>query len=109
MVVREISGWVWSGNVRTTVEYLSRWVGYAFDDGDWQAIEHALPETSWEPPEHWYHYPIMGTPALTVWFACSPGADPVGVRIRGDIGDILEARIDTQLTVLADLRPPIGS
>jgi hypothetical protein len=104
MPVREVQGWVCAVNVRTAMEYLSRWVGYEFDDWDWQAIEFALPGTSWDE-EKWYDYPIVGSPALTVLVAHSPDADPVGVRVRGDIDDILQARIETLLLVLANVRP----
>jgi hypothetical protein len=34
MSSREVAGWVCEPKVRTAMEYLSRWVGYGFDDLD---------------------------------------------------------------------------
>lgn len=104
MTEREISGWIWPEHVRTTAEHLSTWIGYRFDDMDAQAIEHALPQTSSDTPERWYDYPLSGTPHLTLWLAHDPNADPVSVRVAGDIDDILHARIDTLLSVLSSVR-----
>lgn len=109
MAVPEIGRWVWPENVRTTVQYLSLFVGYDFDDTDWQAIRQGLTDTTCEPPERWYDYPIVGTPTLTVFLALDPGADPVFVRVRGDMDEILRTRIDTLLSVLADVRPPTSA
>lgn len=105
MSVRQVSGWVYEVNVRTAMEYLSRWVEYDFDDTDWQAIEFGLPETSSDEPEQWYDYPIVGSPILTVLLALAPGAEPVFVVVRGDIDDVLQARIETLLSVLSNVCP----
>jgi hypothetical protein len=105
MPVSEVRGWVWSGNVRTGLEYVSRWVGYEFDDTDWQAVENGLPDTSAEEPERWYDYPIVGSPQLVVLVAVNPGADPVDIRVQGEMDDILAVRIETLLSVLADVMP----
>ncbi len=101
----EVSGWVWSGHVRTALQWISRWVGYDFDDTDWQVVEDALPRTSWEPPEQWYDYPIIGTPTLTAYVAREPGADPVGIRVQGTLDPILTTQIETLLSLLADVVP----
>lgn len=103
---REIAGWIWPEHVRTTTEFLSGWINYPFDDTDWQAIEQALPETSSDTPEHWYDYPLAGTPPLTLRLARDPNADPVSIRVTGKITTTLDAKIDTLLSVLASVRCP---
>jgi len=45
------------------------------------------------------HTDAYGLPRL------DPGADLTFVRVRGDMDEILRTRIDTLLSVLADVRP----
>ena len=40
-------------------------------------------------------------PELTVLLDRDPGADPVTMCVRGEMDDILRARVDTLLSVLA--------
>ncbi|RZT20118.1 hypothetical protein EV649_3260 [Kribbella sp. VKM Ac-2569] len=103
MTVAKVSGWVWSANLRTALKHISWSVGYAFDDWDWEAMETALPQTSWDPPEHWYDYPIIGDQTLTVHLAHNSGDDPVGIRVEGDLDEILAARIETIIDLLSDI------
>lgn len=105
MATRQIGGWVWPDKLQLALQYVSMWVGYPFDDSDWQAIEHGLHDTTAEHPQRWYDYPIVGTPSLTVLIARNPGADPIDVKVQGDIDDILAAKIDTLLSVLAKTTP----
>ena len=77
---------------------------YDFDDSDWQAIEHGSAESSWEPPERWYDYPIAGVPELIVSFARDENAGLIGLRVSGDLDEVLEARVETLLTLFADRR-----
>ncbi|MEQ7011291.1 hypothetical protein ABN028_34495 [Actinopolymorpha sp. B17G11] len=106
MAVSEVAGWVWPANLRTTMQYLSMWIGYDFDDTDWDAINHGFLKTSGDPPGRpQYDYPIVGSPILTVLLARDPGADPVSVLVRGEMDDILRARIDTLLSILAEVQP----
>ena len=98
-----VSGWVWPSNVRQLFTWLSLYVGYAFDESDWQAIETALPDTDNEAENGWYNYPIAGVPPLRVSVARSGDADPVMVNVSGDMDAVLEARIDTLVSVMADV------
>jgi hypothetical protein len=91
--------------VRTALVHISLWVGYTFDEADWQAVENALPETRWDPPEQWYDYPIVGSRTLTVFLARADGADPVGIRVQGELDEVLAARIETIIAILADVVP----
>jgi hypothetical protein len=98
-----VEGWVWPANLRTALRHISAWVDYTFDDWDWDAVEAALPQSSWDPPEHWYDYPIIGSRTLTVYLAHDDGFEPVGVRVEGDLDEVLAARIETILGLLADI------
>jgi hypothetical protein len=100
-----VAGWVRSENVSALMTWLSFFVGYAYDDSDWQAVEAALPGTDADNASGWYDYPLVGTPPLTVWLAQNVGADPVSVRVEGDMDVVLAARVDTLVSVLADVRP----
>jgi len=104
MMTREITGWIWESHARTTVEYLARWVGYDFDDFDWGDIETGIAESTWEPPERWYDYSIEGDLELAVSFARDENDRLIGIKVTGEMDAILEARIDTLLTLLADRR-----
>lgn len=101
----EVAGWVLPGNVRTLMTWLAHYVGYAYDDSDWQALEMALSATDAETAEGWYDYPLAGSPVLTVSLAQTPGDSPVSVRVTGRIDAVLAARVDTLLSVLADVYP----
>jgi hypothetical protein len=107
-MVNEVSGWVWPANVRKALEYISSCVDYRFDDLDWTAVETALPHTSWDPPERWYDYPIVGTQTLTVLLACDSAFDPVGITVRGDLDPVQVATIETTIAILADIVPADG-
>ncbi|MEV4260443.1 hypothetical protein [Kribbella sp. NPDC049584] len=103
MTVSEVQGWIWPPNVRTALEHISALVGYSFDDWDWTAVETALPHTSWDPPERWYDYPIVGTQTLTVHLANDDFAHPVAIRVHGELDEVLAARIDTIIRLLSDV------
>lgn len=103
MTEQEITGWVWSGNVRTMMRWLAHFVGYTFDDSDWEAVSTGLPGTDSGTPDGWYNYPISGTSDLTVWPAENPGAAPVSVRVVGATDAVLVARIETLVGVLAEV------
>lgn len=102
---REVSGWVMETNVYTMLTTLSRWVGYTFDDFDWGAIVTALPETDAGAADRWYEYPLLGTWPVTVSLAINHGAAPVEVRVSGAFDEVLAARIDTMLNLLAEVTP----
>lgn len=78
-------------------------MGYSFDQTDWQAIETALPTTDADTADGWYEYPLTGTPPLTVSLARTVDALPVMVRVVGEMDQVLEARIDTLVSVLAEV------
>jgi hypothetical protein len=100
----QVDGWVWPENVQPMLRLLSGYIGYAFDDSDWQAVEAALPETDADDHDAWYAYPLLGSPPLTVALAQNVGAEPVAVRVSGARDAVLSARISTVLDALADMR-----
>jgi hypothetical protein len=79
--------------------------GYSFDDLDWQAIESAPPQTTADLSDGSYDYPLSGEPSLVVRLAVNPGASPVDVRVVGDLDATLQAKLETLLALLADVRP----
>ncbi|NIK56941.1 hypothetical protein [Kribbella shirazensis] len=99
-----VAGWVWPANLRAALRHISACVDYTFDDWDWDAVEAALPQTDWEPLEHWYDYPIIGSRTLTVHLAHDDGFEPVGIRVEGELDEVLAARIETIIALLSDIR-----
>ncbi len=49
-----IAGWVWSANVRPALVWLAHYVGYRFDETDWQAVSTALPQTDADADDRLY-------------------------------------------------------
>jgi|HubBroStandDraft_1064217.scaffolds.fasta_scaffold337671_2 hypothetical protein len=103
----EVGGWILPGNVHTLMFWIAHYVGYSFDDSEWQAVQAALPGTDAEKDSGWYDYPLLGEPALTVWLAENPGDTPVSVRVTGDMDAVLAARVETVIHVLQDVDPAI--
>jgi len=97
---REVAGWIEEDNLVLALERLSGFVGYRFDDLDETALVGALENTDDETDDRWFEYPLQGSPALTVRIARAVGSGDVIVVVRGAIGDILAARIETLLDVL---------
>lgn len=93
---------MWDSNVRALLGDLSRFVGYAFDDSDWRAIETALPDTDADDPDSFYEYPLVGRPQLTVRLARASGAYPVTVIVSGRMNRVLRARIETAIELLSE-------
>ncbi len=100
-----VSGWVWPSNVRQLCFWLSHYVGYKFDEWDWDAIAAALPNTDADSEGGWYEYPLSGEPLLTLHLARNTGASPVSVRVVGPLDALLAARAETLLDVFSDVRP----
>ncbi len=99
-----MGGWVWPSNVERLLFWASHYVGYRFDHLDSQAVKTALPATDDEREDGWFEYPLVGAPALRVRLAQSLGAEPVIVRVIGELDDRLAARIETLLDVLSDVQ-----
>jgi len=96
-----VDGWVFEENVVRFLEHLSRAIGYEYDAADEDALVGALDETDDESATAWFRYPLQGRPPLVVSLARAVGGSVVGVRVDGDIDAVLEARIDTMLSLLS--------
>ncbi len=103
MSEEEVGGWVWPSNVRPLLTYISLYAGYSFDDLDWQAIETALLHTDADDPASFYEYPLVGRTELVVRLAQNVGADPVAVRVSGSMDLVLKTRVETLLSILAEV------
>jgi hypothetical protein len=101
----DVGGWILPANVRTLMFWTAHYVGYSFDESDWQAVRAALPMTNAEQASGWYDYPLIGSPALTVWLAQVPGDSSVSVRVTGLMDEVLAARFETLIHVLQDVGP----
>jgi hypothetical protein len=100
----EVGGWVWAVNVPALMRQLATLIGYAYDEFDEDAVEAGLAGTDADQASGWYDYPLIGQPALTVGLAQNVGAEPVSVRVVGDMDPVLAARVDTVISVLAAVR-----
>ncbi|MCT9082048.1 hypothetical protein [Streptomyces fulvoviolaceus] len=108
----ELDGPVRSRNLRTFLELLSGYLGYEFDDTDWDTIALGIePTDDEEDVAAWYTYPLEGSiHAVRVSLAYARPypedddgePDTVSVLVAGaDSGD-LRLRIDTLITALAE-------
>jgi hypothetical protein len=98
-----VLGWVWPSNVRPFLTHAASYIGYEFDDSDWMAVETALAQTDADNPDTFYEYPLVGRPELVVQLAQNVGAAPVDVVVTGPMDAVLKARVETLLSVLADV------
>jgi hypothetical protein len=98
---REVSGWIHRDTVRFAFGYLASLVGYAFDQHDEAALVGALDGTDEGNEASWFEYPLEGSPALRVRMAADPGSETVTVGVQGEMDDVLAARVETTLDLLA--------
>ncbi|MFF4901843.1 hypothetical protein [Streptomyces sp. NPDC001068] len=99
-----IAGWIWSRNLRAFLELLSRYVGYDFDETDWQAIEAGVQETDDEVSGSWYRYAVVGTNAtVQVALARAVGGEEVSVSVTGAETPELQLRTDTLMSAFAGI------
>ena len=96
-----VDGWVWPSTVHTMMVFLSSFIDYGFGYSDWDAVRFGLEGTDADRTDGYYEYPLVGAPVLTVRLARNVGADPVSVSVTGPMSVVLEARIDTLISVLA--------
>ncbi|MGB9996207.1 hypothetical protein ACPMJQ_16700 [Streptomyces pseudogriseolus] len=100
----QIAGWIMDRNLRAFLELLSRYVGYAFDDTDWDTIETGVRDTDDETSDGWYSYPLAGTHAtLDVGLARSVGSEVMSVSVTGVETPELQLRTDTLLSAFAGI------
>lgn len=92
--------WIIDTNLRPLCESVAEFVGYAFDDSDWQAIDTALPTTDVEQSS-WYDYPLLGQVSVTLLVAADPGSSVVFVRLVGVSDDRTKAQIEAALHIFA--------
>jgi hypothetical protein len=96
-----VDGWIFEDNVERFLVWLARYVGYAYDHLDEQALVGAL-DTTDDESDCWFEYPLVGTPHVPVRLARSLDSSVVIVQVRGQLHDVLAARIDTLLNIYAD-------
>jgi hypothetical protein len=93
--------WILTANVRPLVESLAALIDYETDDWDWDAIEAGLRDTDAEDPQGWYDYPLIGTTTLRLDLANDPGSIVTMVQVHHPPNQLLTARIDTIISMLA--------
>jgi len=103
-VVTEVGGWVWEANVGVALRQLAFVARYELDPVDLQTINSGLATTDADA-DRWYTYPFVGEHSVDLHLAVNPGAAPVSIRVTGQMDEVLAARIETILSVLADIRP----
>jgi hypothetical protein len=95
-----VAGWIHEENVVRFLDHLSHCIGYQYDAADQDALVGALDDTNDESLTAWYQYPLQGTPPVVVSLARAAGGSTVSVRVDGGIDTVLQARIDTMLSLL---------
>lgn len=83
--------WIWITGLRGFLELVSSYVGYRFDDLDWDAVGAGLGALTGE--DDTFGYPIGGRPELGLVLARYPGGDEVRFWITGRRDRLLSARI----------------
>ncbi|MEU6601934.1 hypothetical protein [Streptomyces flaveolus] len=95
-------GWIWGTNLRPFCEALAAEVAYDFDDGDWPAVEAALPDTDDEQPRSArYTHPLVGRDRIDLHIARSVGGTEVSVSIEGSLNSRTRNRVELLLEVMA--------
>lgn len=97
-------GWVLTTNVRPLVESLAALIDYEPDDWDWDAIGAGLGGTDADDPHGWYDYPLVGTTTLRLEMANDPGSIVTTVRVHHESDQLLTARIEIIMSMLARYR-----
>ncbi|MFC6160832.1 hypothetical protein [Kribbella jiaozuonensis] len=92
--------WIIDTNLRPLCESVAEFVGYEFDDSDWQAIDTALPTTDVERSV-WYDHPFSGQAPVTLEVAADPGSSVVFVRFFDVSDDRTKAQIEAALHIFA--------
>ena len=95
-----MTGLILEDNVLRLFNWVSGFIGYAYDYLDEQALIGALDETD-DEADSWFEYPLLGSPAVVVRVARSSGSAVVMTQVQGELDDILSARIDTLIAILA--------
>lgn len=105
--IRIVEGWIWSENVQPFLALMARYVGYSFDDSDWQAVELGLEATDDEHPDRWYSYPLVGSDhRIDVHLAKAVDGNEVTVRVTGTSDAEVLIRADTLLAAFATSPTP---
>ena len=101
-----VATWVWPGNVRAVFDTLSRWLRYAFDEADWQAVQFGLTDTDADR-DRWFSYALVGVPQVEVHVARNEGDEPVSIRLFAPVGALpleLRHRIEGAMHVFNSYR-----
>lgn len=85
------ANWIWRSSLRRFCELVSSYVGYRFDDLDWQAIQTGLDTLASENDA--FSYPVIGQQKLTLRISGDPSGDEVLVEVTGRRDQLLGARI----------------
>jgi hypothetical protein len=83
--------WIWITSLRRFFELVSFYVGYRFDDLDWQAVQAGLDALTNDKDT--FSYPVIGRQELNLTISKDPGSDEVSVQITGRQDRLLGARI----------------
>lgn len=75
--------WIIEDNLKPFVETLSGFVGYRFDDWDWDAIYYGVRDTNKEV-DRWYEYELIGDRKMKLCLARADGSFPIFVRVEAD-------------------------
>lgn len=75
--------WIIEDNLKPFVETLSGFVGYSFDEWDWDAIYYGVRDTN-EEVDRWYQYELIGDRKMKLWLARADGSFPIFVRVEAD-------------------------
>lgn len=98
----EVGGWIWERDLRSFLELLSQYAGYAFDAADRETVALAVEGTDDERADGWYAYPLAGEHReVEVRLARAVGGDEVMPAVRGALTPELEVRADTLLAAFA--------
>jgi hypothetical protein len=95
-----VAGQVGEDRVVALFQYISRCIGYRYDDLDEAALTGALDDADPESADSWFTYPLHGAPPLLVHLAQSTGSTTVNVRVEGAMDALLAARIEAMLDPL---------
>jgi hypothetical protein len=75
-----ISTWVREENLQLFLERLSAFIGYRFEDWDWDAVRFGICDTDSQHGQ-WYEYELRGSPPVELAFARADDTERLNVKV----------------------------
>lgn len=93
---RMIARWIYEENILPWLETIANFVGYKFDEWDWNAVNFGIQNTNVEE-EKWYEYQLIGNQIADVKIAIDVGASVMFVQLQSEKSVEEKAQVATEI------------